>query len=154
MQSVWQSAAVGLGAIALTVKRVVRGAPDADGRHHRSHLVALVVSMADGAAQGAHSAFNQVKNRRLSAVLSAVIAILGNFETGVALHGHCAAVAKLEPRFTASGLHHIAIKHGAVRKEGLSGASGAHHFGLTGHACHPRHFRGFSRQCRNGREAQ
>jgi hypothetical protein len=122
MQAIGQGAAVGLGAIALAEQRVVRGASDADGRHHRSHLVALGVSMADGAAQGAHAASNQVKDRLLSAILSAVIAVLGNFETGVALHGHRPAVAELKPRFTAAGLHGIAIEHGAVRKEGLFGA--------------------------------
>ena len=119
MQAIGQGAAVGLGAIALAEQRVVRGASDADGRHHRSHLVALGVSMADGAAQGAHAASNQVKDRLLSAILSAVIAVLGNFETGVALHGHRPAVAELKPRFTAAGLHGIAIEHSAVRKEGL-----------------------------------
>jgi hypothetical protein len=122
MQAIGQGAAVGLGAIALAEQRVVRRTSDANRRHHRSHLVALGVSMADGAAQGAHGASNQVKDRLLSAVLSAVIAVLGNFETGVALHGHCPAVAELKPRFTAAGLHGIAIEHGAVRKEGRSGA--------------------------------
>jgi len=121
MQTIGQSAAVGLGAIALAEQRVVRRAPDANRRHHRSHLVALTIFVADRAAQGAHATLNQFKNRRLRAVLSAAVAVLGNFETGVALHGHRAAVAELKPRFTAAGLHGIAIKHGAVREEGLFG---------------------------------